>query len=181
MYEEDKKTVLSPSEDGSYHFYKTDFRVFYVLLSAFVFTVAALYFYKNGNTTVSTIFFVSFVISAVLSLKLVLLKKTVMLVEDDHIIIYPIIGDPETILWDDIKGFKEIRNKNDHYIAVYVNDPETVVESQTNKLTYKIMRQYYKTYNTPFLVPSKSLNAHSKEIIVLLNEKLSEYYNKGMI
>lgn len=172
---------LQPNEDGSYLIYKTDYRVFYILLSTLIFTIAGLYFYKSGNSTLSTAFFVSFVISSIISLKIVLMKKPVLIIEEDHIMIYPIIGGAETILWEDIKGFREIRKKNDQFIAVFVNDPEAVLESQNDKLTYKIMRQYYKQYNTPYLFQSKALNAHSKEILNLLNDKLSEFYNRGMI
>ena len=62
-----------------------------------------------------------------------------------------------------------------------VNDPEHILELQTNKLTYKLMHHNIKLYGTPFLIHTNTLNAHRKEIIKLLEDFHAEFLEQGVI
>ncbi len=112
---------------------------------------------------------------------MVLFKKTVITINDKFIVIAPLVGASEQILWDDITGFNEIREKRNHYIAVMVNNPENVLETQTNKLIYKFMQHNIKLYGTPYIIQTDTLSAHRREILDLFNKFQEEYLEKGVL
>ena len=112
---------------------------------------------------------------------MVLFKKTILTINDKFIFITPLAGAPEQVLWSDITGFNEIREKRNHYIAIMINDPESVLETQTNKLAYKVMHHNIKLYGTPYIIQTDTLNAHRREILDLLHKFQSEYLEKGVL
>lgn len=175
------KSHLKPLQDGSYEIAKSEGKVFYYVAAAFVFALASLYMVKGGYKTIGNIFLLSFVVSSVVALKMVLFKKTVLTVNDKFITINSIIGTSERVLWEDITNFTEVRDKRNHYIAVMVKNPEIILETQQNKLSYKLMRHNIKLYGTPFLIQTDTLNAHRKEIIDLLKRYHSEYLSQSIL
>ncbi len=176
-----QKSTLKPLPDGSYEIYKSESKSFYYVLAAFIFSLASIYLLKGGFRIVGNIFLFGFIGAAAVALKLVLFKKTVLVVNHKFIMVTPLVGPAEQILWDDIVSFKEVRDKRNHYIAVMVNDPEHILELQTNTLTYKLMHHNIKLYGTPFLIHTNTLNAHRKEIIKLLEDFHAEFLEQGVI
>ncbi len=175
------RKTLKPLSDGTYEIYRSESKSFYFVLVAFVFSLASIYLIKGGYPVTGKIFLVGFVGAAGMALKMVLFKKMVLIINSRFIVVHPLIGESEQILWDDIAEFKEIRDKHMHYIAVMVNDPEYMLEMQTNKLTYKIMHHNIKLYGTPYLIPTDNLNAHGKEIIKLLQTFHEEFLEQGVL
>ena len=133
------KSHLKPLPDGSYEISKSEGKVFYYVAAAFGFALATLYMLKGGYRIIGNIFLVSFAVVSAIALKLVLFKKTILTINDKFLVITSIIGSSEQVLWEDVTGFKEVRDKRNHYIAVMVKDPENILELQQNKLTYKII------------------------------------------
>lgn len=180
LFDEDskerKKEHLAALPDGSFEIYKTEARALYYVVAAALFAVAALYFNKSGNNVVSYIFFAGFAGAAAYSLSLVLFKKPLLTITDTHITYYTLGKLSETILLEDVEEFREMRVKNEHFIGIIVKNPEEILESQTNKLIYKLMRINLKAYGTPFIIPTDSLSVHRKEILNVLEQKLEEYY-----
>ena len=175
------KSHLKPLPDGSYEIAKSEGKVFYYVAAAFVFALASLYMMKGGYNIVSNIFLLSFALSSAVALKMVLFKKVVLTINDKFLIITSMIGTSEQVLWEDITGFSEVRDKRNHYITVMVKDPEEILELQQNKLTYKLMRHNIKLYGTPFLIQTDNLNAHRKEIMKLLKRFHDEYLEQGVL
>lgn len=175
------KSHLKPLPDGSYEISKSEGKVFYYVAAAFVCALATLYMLKGGYRIIGNIFLVSFAVVSAIALKLVLFKKTILTINDKFLVITSIIGSSEQVLWEDVTGFKEVRDKRNHYIAVMVKDPENILELQQNKLTYKIMRHNIKLYGTPFLIQTDTLNAHRKEIMQLLKKFHEEYLEQGVL
>lgn len=175
------KSHLKPLPDGSYEIAKSEGKVFYYVAAAFVFALASLYMLKGGYRIVGNIFLVSFAAASAVALKMVLFKKVVLTINDKFLIITSMIGTSEQVLWEDVTGFSEVRDKRSHYIAVMVKDPEEILELQQNKLTYKLMRHNIKLYGTPFLIQTDNLNAHRKEIMELLNKYHAEYLGHGVL
>lgn len=175
------KSHIKPLPDGTYEIYKNEFKSFYYVLAAFIFALLCIYFFKSGYRTIGNILLVGFAGASVISLKMVLFKKTIISINDKFIQITPLVGASEQILWDDIINFKEVRDKRSHYIAIMVNDPESILSTQTNKLAYKIMQHNIKIYGTPYLVQTDTLSAHRREVLELLNKEHEEYLEKGII
>lgn len=175
------KSHIKPLPDGSYEIYKNEVKSFYYVLAAFILTLASVYFLKSGYRIVGNIFLIGFAGAALIALKMVLFKKIVLTINDKFIIITPLVGAPVQILWEDIKGFNEVREKRNHYITVIVNDPESILETQTNKLTYKIMHHNIRLYGTPYIIQTDTLSAHRREIMNLLRKFHEEYLEKGVL
>ncbi len=175
------KSHLKPLPDGSYEIYKNEIKSFYYVLAAFLFAFLSIYFLKSGYRIVGNIFLAGFAGVAAIALKMVLFKKTVLTINHKFIVITPLVGAPEQILWDEITGFQEIREKRNHYIAVMVNNPESILETQTNKLTYKVMHHNIKLYGTPYIIQTDTLSAHRREILDLLNKFQEEYLEQGIL
>lgn len=176
------KSTLSINADGSYDIYKTDSRAFWFVLGSLIFAIVAVYFYRKYPTIgLHYIFFATFAASSVIALRLVLFKKPVLNIDKNYITYYTILGTEEKILWDDVIGFKEIYDKKDHYIAILVQNAEAVVESQTNKILFKIMRLNQRAFETPYLISTNGLAAHPKDILNALNGTLEELNNRVMI
>ena len=175
------KSHIKPLPDGSYEIYKNEMKSFYYVLAAFLFALMSIYFLKSGYRVVGYIFLTGFAGAALIALKMVLFKKTVITINDKFIVIAPLVGASEQILWDDITGFNEIREKRNHYIAVMVNNPENVLETQTNKLIYKFMQHNIKLYGTPYIIQTDTLSAHRREILDLFNKFQEEYLEKGVL
>ena len=151
------------------------------MAAAFVFALASLYMLKGGYKVIGNIFLLSFALSSAVALKMVLFKKVVLTINDKFLIITSMIGTSEQVLWEDITGFSEVRDKRNHYITVMLKDPEEILELQQNKLTYKLMRHNIKLYGTPFLIQTDNLNAHRKEIMNLLKRFHDEYLEQGVL
>lgn len=175
------KSHLRPLPDGSYEISKSEAKVFYYVAAAFGFALASLYMLKGGYKIVGNIFLITFAVASAIALKMVLFKKTILTINDKFIIIKSIIGTSDQVLWDDIIEFTEVRDNRNHYIAVMVKDPETLLELQQNKLAYKIMRHHIKLYGTPYLIQTDTLNAHRKEILGLLKQFHTEYLEHGVL
>ena len=175
------KSHLKPLPDGSYEIYKNELKSFYYVLAAFLFALISIYFLKSGYRIIGNIFLAGFAGAAIIALKMVLFKKTILTINDKFIVITPLVGTPEQVLWDDITGFNEIRDKRNHYIAVMINDPESVLETQTNKLVYKVMHHNIKLYGTPYIIQTDTLSAHRREILNLLHKFQDEYLEKGVL
>ncbi|MDE7170031.1 MAG: hypothetical protein K2N67_07525 [Mucispirillum sp.] len=181
MDEAKVKSHIEPMPDGSYEIYKNDTKAFRYVLAAFVCAVISVYFLKYSSRIVYYIFLAGFIGASAMALKTVLFKKVVLTVTDKFIIFYTPLGSPEKILWDDIMSFKEMRVKRERFIGIVVKDPETILETQTNKIAYKIMRLNLKAYETPFIFATNTLSAHHKEILNLLNDQLELYNSGGML
>lgn len=179
--ENEIKSHLKPLPDGSYEIYKNEIKSFYYVLAAFLFALLCVYFLKSGYKVIGNIFLAGFAGVALIALKMVLFKKTVLTINSKFISITPLVGAPEQILWDNITGFQEIREKMNHYIAVMVDNPESILETQTNKLVYKIMHHNIKLYGTPYIIQTDTLNAHRREILTLLYKFHDEYLEKGVL
>ncbi|MDE7315779.1 MAG: hypothetical protein K2N11_08775 [Mucispirillum sp.] len=175
------KSHLKPLPDGSYEIYKNEIKSFYYVLIAFIFAIISIYFLKSGYRVIGNIFLAGFTGVALIALKMVLFKKTILTINDKFIFITPLVGAPEQVLWADITGFNEIREKRSHYIAVMINDPESVLEIQTNKLVYKVMHHNIKLYGTPYIIQTDTLSAHRREILDLLHKFQNEYLEKGVL
>lgn len=175
------KSHLKPLPDGSYEIYKNEIKSFYYVLAAFIFALISVYFLKSGYRVVGNIFLAGFAGAALIALKMVLFKKIILTINDKFIIITPLVGAPVQILWEDITGFHEIREKRNHYIAVLINDPESVLETQTNKLIYKVMHHNIKLYGTPYIIQTDTLSAHRREILDLLHKFHEVYLEKGVL
>lgn len=173
---ERKKEHLAALPDGSFEIYKTETRALYYVVAAAIFAITALYFNKSGNNIVSYVFFAGFAGSAAYALSLVLFKKPLITITDTYITYYTLGKMHETILLEDVEEFREMRVKNEHFIGIIVKNPEEILENQTNKLIYKLMRINLKAYGTPFIIPTDSLSVHRKEILNVLEQKLEEYY-----
>ena len=96
------KSHIKPLPDGSYEIYKNEVKSFYYVLAAFILALASIYFLKSGFRVVGNIFLAGFAGAAVIALKMVLFKKTVLTINDKFIIITPLVGAPVQILWEDI-------------------------------------------------------------------------------
>lgn len=175
------KSHLKQLPDGSYEIYKSEIKSFYYVLAAFIFAFISVYFLKNGYQIIGNIFLAGFAGAALIALKMVLFKKTVITVNDKFIVVTPLVGTADQVLWEDITGFEEIRDKRNHYIAVMVNDPENILEMQTNKLAYKIMHHNIKLYGTPYIIQTDTLSAHRREILKLLHKFQEDYLEKGVL
>lgn len=175
------KSHLKPLPDGSYEIYKNEIKSFYYVLTAFIFAIISVYFLKSGYKIVGNIFLAGFAGAALIALKMVLFKKLILAINNKFILITPLVGAPVQILWEDITGFNEIRDKRNHYIAVMINNPEGVLEIQTSKLIYKVMHHNIKLYGTPYIVQTDTLNAHRREILNLLHKFHEEYLEKGVL
>lgn len=175
------KSHLKPLPDGSYEIYKNEVKSFYYVLVAFIFAFISIYFLKSGYKVIGNIFLAGFAGAALIALKMVLFKKTVISINDKFILVTPFVGSSEQILWENITGFEEIRDKRNHYIAVMVNNPDDILEAQTNKLIYKIMYHNIKLYGTPYLIQTDTLNAHRREILSLLHRFQDDYLEKGIL
>ncbi len=179
--EQKPKSMLKPLPDGTYEIYKSETKAFYYVLAAFISALASVYLITRGFPITGKIFLLGFIGTAAAALKMVLFKKTVLVINSRFITITPLVGEPEQILWDDILSFEEIREKHINYIAVMVNNPEDMLEMQTNKLSYKIMHRNIKLYGTPFIISTNNLNAHRKEIIKLLEKFHEEFLEQGVL
>ncbi len=175
------KSHLKPLPDGSYEIYKNEMKSFYYVLATFLFALISIYLLKSGYRIAGNIFLTGFAGASLIALKMVLFKKIILAVNDKFITITPLVGTPEQILWEDITGFNEIREKRNHYIAVLVNNPESIQETQTNKLIYKIMHHNIKLYGTPYIIQTDTLSAHRREILELLHKFQAEYLEKGVL
>ena len=76
------KSHLKPLPDGSYEIYKNELKSFYYVLAAFLFALISIYFLKSGYRIIGNIFLAGFAGAAIIALKMVLFKKTILTIND---------------------------------------------------------------------------------------------------
>jgi len=78
------------------------------------------------------------------------------------------------IEWKIITGFSEMRIGSQRFIMIHINNPEELIEKETNKIRKKLIRFNLNNYGAPFSLTTVDLKITHEN----LKEELNRYYEK---
>ena len=84
----------------------------------------------------------------------------------------------ESIKWEEINGFEEIKIQSTRILIISVTNPEYWLDKETNRIRKKMMQFNINNYNSPFSITTSGLNINSTELKNILNKYYERYKNE---
>lgn len=76
------------------------------------------------------------------------------------------------VLWKDITGIKKLHAAGENFIAVMVNNPQTIISNEPNAVKRKMLELNFQTLNTPINIAASRLKIDFESLYAQVEEAL---------
>ncbi len=114
-----------------------------------------------------------------ISIKQLLLKSPLLIIDKKGININPRKSLSESIEWENINGFSEIKIHKQKIIIIDINNSNYWIEKEENKVRKTLMKFNFNNYGSPFNFSASPLQINHMELMKVLTENLNKYKYTG--
>ena len=104
-------------------------------------------------------------------------SKPGLIIDDHGLVDYSSGISAGVILWSEITDISVIVLHQQKLIMLYVTEPQSIINRQTNMLKRKIMELNYKMYGTPVSITASGLKISFDDLLEIIMQSFKEKKN----
>lgn len=173
---------------GKIEIYSSKKKSFLLLIASLLFVIGGIWMFIDAENLASyrersPIFLKGIGIISVLifgfgiyvSIKQLVKNQLLLVVDKKGVNINPRKSASESIKWENIDGFSELKIQSQKLVIIQVNNSDYWIENEKNQIRKKLMKFNFNNYGSPFNLSANSMQINHVELIKVLSENLEKH------